>query len=186
MYIVNYDLLRNGAGYVDLTAYHAIKNYQKEKETMEYKRGEIFEYNANGNDGRKALVVSADFRSAGRYLSVIVLSDEIKGENMIPVVCGGQMYADCGMVSFATNERLGSYIRTASAKEMQQIDEGICRCLGLEQKTVEVPIEKVVEVPAPVAYESSSELLSEDLATAKAEAKVYKELYEKLFEKMIG
>lgn len=178
MYIVNYDLLRNGAGYVDLTAYHAIKNYQKEKETMEYKRGEIFEYNANGNDGRKALVVSADFRSAGRYLSVIVLSDEIKGENMIPVVCGGQMYADCGMVSFATNERLGSYIRTASAKEMQQIDEGICRCLGLEQKTV--------EVPAPVAYESSAELLFEDLATAKAEAKVYKELYEKLFEKMIG
>lgn len=155
---------------------------------MEYKRGEIFEYNANGNDGRKALVVSADFRSAGRFLSVIVLSDEIKGENMIPVVCGGQMYADCGMVSFATNERLGNYIRTASAKEMQQIDEGICKCLGLEQKTVEVPVEKVVEVPAPVtiAQESSVELLSEDLAIAKAEAKVYKELYEKLFEKMIG
>lgn len=148
---------------------------------MEYKRGEIFEYNANGYEGRKALIVSANFRSEGRFISVIVLQDEIKGENMVPIVCRGQMYADCGMVSFTTNERLGNYIRTASEREMQQIDEGICKCLGLEQKTITKTVEKVVEVPTLVQDEN----ITAAFMQAKAEANVYKDLYEKLLAKVM-
>ena len=183
------ELLRNGSGYVDFTAYSAIKNIERENGKMEYKRGEIFEYIVNGYEKRKALVVSANFRSTSRYISVIVLADEIKGENMVPVVCGGQMYADCGMVCFCTNERLGNYLRSASAMEMEQVDEGIARCLGIEQKTITETVEKVVEVPAPVAtaeQETPVEFFFEELIQAKAEANVYKNLYEQLLAKVMA
>lgn len=185
------ELLRNGAGYIDYTAYKAIKNCEQENERMgnemEYKRGEIFEYENGVGNIKKALVVSADFRATGRYISIIVLSEEMKGENMVPVVCGGQMYADCGMVSFSTNERLGRYLRSASDAEMAQVDEGIARCLGLEQKIVEVPtipVESLIEV-TPDGFHCDIEAV-EELATVRAEANVYKNLYEQLLAKMLG
>jgi len=186
------DLLRNGSGYVDPTAYSAIKNYMKEESRMEYKRGEIYEYEmVNRAETKEALVVSADFRAGNRYLNIIVLTDEPKGEINVPIVCGGMMYADCGMVSFATNDRFGEFVRTARAEEMAQIDEGIAKCLGIEQKVVEkvvevptIPVEALMEV-TPDGFRCDIEA-AEELAAAKAEANVYKNLYEQLLAKMIG
>lgn len=192
------ELLRNGSGYVDLTAYHAMENVLRGENQMEFNRGEIFEYKTNnGYEIKKALVVSADFRAGGRYLSIIVLIDEPKGVINVPIVCEGMMYADCGMVSFATNDRLGNFIRKATEAEMAQIDEGIAKCLGIEPKVVEV--EKIVEVPT-IPVESTIEMTAdgvhaesklaieavEELAAAKAEANVYKNLYEQLLARMIG
>ena len=190
------ELLRNGAGYVDFTAYKAILNYQKGENVMEYNRGEIFEYEmANRFETKKALVVSADFRAGERYLSIIVLIDEPKGQVNVPIVCEGMMYADCGMVSFATNDRLGNFIRKATDAEMSQIDEGIAKCLGIKQKTVEitkeVPVIPVVGKTEMTANGITTEHslaveVVEELVAAKAEANVYKNLYEQLLEKMIG
>lgn len=184
------ELFRNGSGYVDITAYKAINNIERSNSGMKYQRGEIFEYEMRDRyETKKALVVSANFRAGGRYISIIVMTDEPKGEVSVPIVCQGMMYADCGMVSFATDDRFGNYIRSASAEEMAQIDEGIARCLGIEQKTVEVPVEKIVEVPGNVVSItdlSSDEGFSEELATAKAEAKIFKDLYEKLLAKVMG
>lgn len=190
------ELLRNGSGYVDFTAYMAIKNYVQDGEAkMEYKRGEIFEYSANGYDTKKALVVSADFRKDGRFISVIVLSDEIKGENMVPVVCGGQMYADCGMVSFATNDRLGNYLRTASKAEMELVDEGIAKCLGIEPKIIEKPVEvsvdnteKIEEFKRQLKEQQLVPVQSDStkMAALKAELNVYRGLYENLLAKVIS
>lgn len=186
------ELFRNGSGYVDITAYKAINNLERSNSGMRFQRGEIFEYEMKDRyETKKALVVSANFRAGGRYISIIVMTDEPKGEVSVPIVCQGMMYADCGMVSFATDDRLGNYIRSASAEEMAQIDEGIARCLGIEQKTVEVPVEKIVEVTQPPmvlpeANEGTVEFFSEELATAKAEAKIFKDLYEKLLAKVMG
>lgn len=186
------ELFRNGSGYADITAYKAMKNIEGRTNNMEFCRGEIFEYEHMGSGViKKALVVAADFRKNDRFISIIILTDEPKGKINVPINCQGIMYADCGMVSFATNDRLMDYIRTATADEMAQIDEGIAKCLGLEQKTVEVPVEKVVEVtPPPMVlpevHEGTVEFFSEELATAKAEAKIFKDLYEKLLEKVMG
>lgn len=184
------NLFRNGSGYADPTAYKAILKYQKGESIMEFNRGEIFEYNTNNGESKKALVLSADFRKESRYISILVLQDEPKGMVNVPIrTAGGIMYADCGLVSFCSNDRLGDYLRVATDEEMQQIDESVARCLGIESKTVEV--EKIVEVtPPPMilpeANEGTVEIFSEELATAKAEAKIFKDLYEKLLEKMIG
>lgn len=177
--MADYEILRNGSGYVDWTAYQALKAYQKGDERMEYKRGDIFEYEMqNGKGIKNALIVSANFRLNNGYLSIIVLTDEEKDEAYsVPIVCGGMMYADCGMVSFGMKNRIGNYIRTATDAEMKQIDEGIAKCLGIEQKEVE----KVVKVPV-----QDSKNTSEELVTAKAEAKIFKDLYEKLLAKVMG
>lgn len=184
------ELFRNGSGYVDITAYKALSNIEKENNKMEFKRGEIFEYEMKDRyETKKALVVSADFRSGDRYINVIVLTDEPKGNINVPINCQGMMYADCGMVSFATNDRLLDYIRTATAEEMSQIDAGIAKCLGIEQKTVEVPVEKVVEVPVQVSAQYPSEThlkTAEALAKARTEAGIYKNLYEQLLAKVMG
>lgn len=183
------DLLRNGSGYVDITAYKALQNYQKGERDMEFNRGEIFEYSTNNYEKKKALILSADFRKESRYISIVLLQDDAKGVINVPIkTVGGTMYADCGLVSFCTNERLGNFLKTATDEEMAQIDEGIAKCLGIEQKTVEVPAVRTLELPAPVKYERVVEVADNtaELAAAKAEANVYKNLYEQLLEKMLG
>lgn len=188
------DLLRNGSGYVDPSAYSAIKNYMKEENRMEmeYSRGDIYEYEmVNRAETKKALVVSADFRANDYYLNIIILTDEPKGNINVPIVCGGMMYADCGMVSFATKDRFGRFVRTARAEEMAQIDEGIAKCLGIEQKVVEKVVE-VPTIPAETLIEITPDGMrfdietAEVLAAARAEANIYKNLYEQLLVKMIG
>lgn len=184
------ELFRNGSGYVDITAYKALSNIEKENSKMEFNRGEIFEYEQVGRgDIRKALIISADFRAKDRFLNAILLTEEPKGDHNVQVVCEGMMYADCGMVSFVSNDRLGNFIRTATEAEMRQIDEGIAKCLGIERKTVEVPVEKIVEVPAQNSAHYPPEkhlMLAERLASAKTQADIYKNLYEQLLEKVVG
>jgi len=171
-------LFRNGSGYADPTAYKAFMNIERD-EKMEFKRGEIYEY-AVKDETKKALVISADFRKKDYFLSVIVLTDEPKGSVCVPITTGGGiMYADCGMVGFAQYDRFGGYLRTVRQAEMDQVDEGVSKCLGLEQKV----IEKLV---TPPPMELPAEEPSEELATAKAEAKIYKDLYEKLLAKVMG
>jgi len=180
------ELLRNGSGYIDQTAYKAITNIQKGENDMEFKRGEIFEYEQLGRgEIRKALIVSADFRSKDRYLNAILLTEEPKGNINVPIVCEGMMYADCGMVSFVSNDRLDNFIRRATDAEMQEIEKDIAKCLGIELKmhSDELLVESTPLLPA---QESTVEFFSEELAELKTEAKIYKNLYENLLAKVMG
>ena len=175
-------MFRNGSGYADPTAYKAFMNIERD-EKMEFKRGEIYEY-AVKDETKKALVISADFRKKDYFLSVIVLTDEPKGSVCVPITTGGGiMYADCGMVGFAQYDRFGCYLRTVQQAEMDQVDEGVAKCLGLEQKVVK---ELIAEVTPPPVMLKAEEESSEELATAKAEAKIYKDLYERLLAKVMG
>lgn len=180
--MADFEILRNGSGYVDPTAYKAIKKYQ-EGEEMEYKRGDIIWYETYGGKFKQALIVSADYRKNNLYQSIICLTEEPKTEDSVPIVCGGMMYVDCGMVSFAPLDRINDYIRTASAEEMAQVDAILAKNLGIER------IEKAAKTQADTVaiVETKFELakVSEELTTAKAEASIYKDLYEKLLAKMI-
>lgn len=123
------DILRNGSGYVDETAFKAIKHI--EYKNMDYCRGEIWEYNLHNNEMKYALVVSVDECMNGKYRSVILLTDEQKGVINVPIVCHGRMYADCGMVSFGMCGRFGNYIKNATDAEMKEIEQGIAKALGI-------------------------------------------------------
>lgn len=182
------ELFRNGSGYADPTAYKAFMNIERD-EKMDFKRGEIFEYKeVNKGIYRKAVILSADFRANDRWQSILLLNEEPKGKISVPIVCEGMMYADCSTVSFGKVEKFGNFIRKATQAEMAQIDEGVAKCLGLEQKVVKELIAEVTPPPVmlKVEEEPTVEVVSEELATAKAEAKIYKDLYEKLLAKVMG
>lgn len=174
------ELFRNGSGYADPTVYKALQNYQKGEQNMEFKRGEIFQYKI-GCDYKPALVVSADYRANDNILNIIVLDDEERRDS-VQIVCRGIMYADCSFISYGYANSFGSFIRMATEEEMEAIDAGIAKSLGIEQKIVEkvmkVPVKEVVEIPV--------EASSAELASAKTEASIYKNLYEQLLEKMMG
>ena len=162
------ELLRNGSGYIDQTAYEAMKTIEKEQRTMKFKRGYIYDYEVNPGDIRTALVVSADFRAGDDILNVIVLSTERK--TMHDVLVGGCYYADPCAVSFAWSTRLGGCIVGATACEMETLDNQIMYCLGLEDKVSQ-------EVTPP---HSEPRNFAVELAEAKTEARVYRELFERL------
>lgn len=183
---MDYELLRNASGYVDYTAYKAIKNVERNEKMSKVNRGEIFEYEIyNSNEKRKALVVSAGFRSERMFQSIVVLSDEQKEEDWVPVVCRGMMYADCSKVSFTNADRLYHYIRTATEEEMAAVDAAIAEQLGLNLgKNIECSEELIQSIHTePVQVFSDH---SEELAAVQKEAEIYKNLYEQLLEKLLG
>ncbi len=154
---------------------------------MEIYRGDIFKYEVKGEE-KNALIVSADFRNNSRFVSVIVLTDEPKGEVNVPInLKDGTYYADCGMVAFASRERFIEFKELASDEEMKQISEGIAKCLGLKQtvieKVVEVPVEITREVPVAAVEECG--ILEEQVATWKTKAEVFENLCRELVERVI-
>ena len=183
--MIDYEILRNGSGYVDPTAYKAIKNC-REGEEMEYKRGDIVWYETYGGKLKQALLVSGDYRRNNLYQSIICLTEEPKTEDSVPIVCGALMYVDCGMVSFAPLDRINAYIRTASDEEMAQVDAVLAKNLGIEQKTVEKVVKTQADTVAVVETKIELAKASEELMQAKAEAGIYKNLYERLLEKLVG
>jgi len=187
------ELLRNGSGYVDWTAYKAMKSTEKGQDQMTCNHGDICEYELKGSyEIKTALVVSADWRANDRFVNVIVLTEEPKGQISVPITTkSGVMYADCGMTSFAETSRISCFIQAAKASEMKQVEEGIIECLGFGGQVIEKEVVKEVikevpkEVILPLEHTDLTVDLSMDLAAAKKEAEIFKSLYEQLLEKML-
>ena len=203
------ELRRNGSGYYDPTAYKALKNYEREADHMEYKRGEIFKYNTTGGE-REILIVSSNERCEGYYLNALFLNDNASG-NYVQIVCGDLRYVDCDKVSLVTASNMGEYIRTATEAEMLQVDNGIIDSLGLvlsdETDTMEQLIEekrknnakdaeledlrkKLKEAQLRTITTSDGIIMVSDNATEQiirleTERDMYKEWFEKLMEKAV-
>lgn len=144
------------------------------------KAGEIWEFETN-NGYTKEVVILAPHDG---YCTVLMLTDYDDG---YPVISRGQKYTDVGRMSYCFNDTFTKFIKVMPDKAFEDLMAEVAKALGIEQKTVEVPVEKIVEVPAPGAIQIPSvEFFSEELATARAEAGIYKDLYEKLLAKMIG
>ena len=198
------ELRRNGSGYYDPTAYKALKNYEREANHMEYKRGEIFKYNMAGYE-REILIVSSNERCWGYYLNALFLNENASG-NYVQVVCGGPRYVDCDKVSLVTADKMGEYIRTATEAEMLQVDNGIIDSLGLvlsdETDTMEQLIEekkksnakdseleelrkKLNEATMVLEVTPPGTMIEERIIRLETERDMYKEWFEKLMEKAV-
>lgn len=185
------ELARNASGYYDETAYKALTNIQKEermnnKMIIDVKQGDIVEYETMGGNYRIALVVSADFKNKGKFISIIALQDEEKSDVCVPIVTRqGIMYADCGLISFTVHDKITDLTKSATGAEMERVLSMIAYCLDIKSETAAEPkiVEKVVEVPVK---EQSPAAGLEELIQARAEAKIYKDLYEKLLTRIAG
>lgn len=186
------ELLRNGSGYVDWTAYKAMKSAEKGQNQMTCNHGDIVEYEMKTGEAKLAIVVSADWRANDRFVNVIVMTDEPKGQIVVPITTkSGIMYADCGMTSFAETSRIGCFVQAAKESELNELEAGIIECLGFGAQVIEKEVIKEVikevpkEVVLPLEHTDLTVDLSMDLAAAKKEAEIFKSLYEQLLEKML-
>ena len=91
------ELKRNGSGYVDPTAYEALKKIQQGEEKKMMNRGEIWWANFGGVEKMLVVVTAYD-----RCCSMLVLSNENKGNYTKEVTSQGGM-------TFYVNPKLMSY-----------------------------------------------------------------------------
>ena len=125
------DWKRNGSGYYDETFVNACREIEGEKRMDRRYRGEIYEFFTR-EGARKVLIVGSNERAKSSITSHIALKDQLKGDYNVPIVCGGQMYADCACVCYGYGKYYGEFIRKATDKEMQEIDKMLKEALGLE------------------------------------------------------
>lgn len=183
----NYNLLLNGSGIKDPTAYAAIKNCKREGNDMNELRpnpGEIWEVEI-GSQYKDMLVLSVYDRG---FCNMIQLHDENKnlGRNVEVICTDGIKYADCEKLSFKYFEGFREYKKTVPDYVLEKIKVAVAEATDLTTVTYrtdttarefEAETDKYKrEQPEDVKPEDYSEMLTRAIK-AETERDVYKILY---------
>ena len=210
-------LKRNASGCYDSTAFEAIMNLEGSKNMNVYK-GDIFYIKKGGRvtgseqfAERPAVVVSNDIGNVhSNAIEVVYLTTQSKKElpTHAKVMCSVPSTALCEQIHTVSKERLGSYIRTCTEKEMNDIDAAMMISLGLNgedktqnnslevddlRKQLEEATSKIKNLEdqlqsREVNEKASMEKTELDIYTIQIETErdLYKEQYETLLERLIN
>ena len=210
-------LKRNASGCYDSTAFEAIMNLEGSKNMNVYK-GDIFYIKKGGRvtgseqfAERPAVVVSNDIGNVhSNAIEVVYLTSQSKKElpTHAKVLCSVPSTALCEQIHTVSKERLGSYIRTCTEKEMNDIDAALMISLGLNgedetkndslevddlRKQLEEATSKIKNLEdqlqsREVNEKASMEKTELDIYTIQIETErdLYKEQYETLLERLIN
>ena len=158
--------------------------------TKEVKRGDIFyiSYSKNFNDsysydttGRPGVIVSDDHLNRGsEYVEVVYLTTKIKRDmpTHVDVFCKTPSTALCETIHTVEKDRIGTYVRTVSDEEMEGIERGLRRSLGMN-----VPVTSVNDAE-PNNDMGLASMQKEIQLTAERD--MFKKLYEDLLSKVVG
>ena len=168
------ELLYNGSGVKDITAYKAIlqSGGTGNMNNYEINKGEIWEVDNNGSS--RLVVILACFE---RYAATVMLQDQLPGSNAVEVRARDIMYADAGRLGYMFYDKMVDFVRTLSDAEYQELRQGIATALGLQGIKGEVAASAIqVYENATAAAEANLEaarqeitILREDLAKAQEE-----------------
>lgn len=177
------ELLRNGSGYVDPTAYNALNNVQKGINKMENMKANRFEpkqgdvYLVQKKDNKTgefkkspAVVVSADAYNEGSEF--ILMADITTGADPelpqnAPIMCRVPSVAVCDRLRNVKSEWIGDYIRTATDEEMHALADALGFVFGIVVNMTDVILKggnpaDLVENKALVArIEDQKEIIEE-------------------------
>lgn len=164
--------------------------------TREVKRGDIFyiTYSKNFNDsysydttGRPGVIVSDNHLNRGsEYVEVVYLTTKIKRDmpTHVDVFCKTPSTALCETIHTVEKDRIGTYVRTVSNEEMEEIERGLRSSLGMGTDTVSTVS---INAPEPSAPIKDIELASmQENIQLTAERDMFKKLYEDLLSKVVG
>lgn len=144
------ELLRNGSGYVDPTAYNALNNVQKGINKMENmkanrfepKRGDVYLVQKKDNKTGEfkkspAVVVSAD--AYNETAEFILMADITTGADPglpqnAPIMCRVPSVAVCDRLRNVKREWIGEYIRTATTGEMHTLADALGFVFGIQKE----------------------------------------------------
>lgn len=202
--------MKNGEGYADPTAATAIKNACKSVQgnAMALYEGDIVEIGeSRGSVGTYVAVAVHD-----TYAEVLKLMRTQTPSAPYRIVAREEMYTDPGRLTYATFDRVQTFIRSMSAKEMKSLKEAVKEALGfseadqsseemkdLENKKAEAEsraaeLEKKVQEMAEELQEmkkAPEEEQKEDrqddleLVKVKTQRDMYKGLYEEMLERLV-
>ena len=158
--------------------------------TREVKRGDIFyiTYSKNFNDsysydttGRPGVIVSDDHLNRGsEYVEVVYLTTKIKRDmpTHVDVFCKTPSTALCETIHTVEKDRIGTYVRTVSDEEMEGIERGLRRSLGMNVPVASVNDAEPNNDMGLVSMQKEIQLT--------AERDMFKKLYEDLLSKVVG
>lgn len=164
--------------------------------TKEVKRGDIFyiTYSKNFNDsysydtaGRPAVIVSDDHLNRGsEYVEVVYLTTKIKRDmpTHADVFCKSPSTALCETIHTVEKDRIGTYVRTVSNEEMEEIERGLRSSLGMG--TLDSDMKKVVSVNDAEPNNDMGLVSMQKEIQLTAERDMFKKLYEDLLSKVVG
>lgn len=164
--------------------------------TREVKRGDIFyiTYSKNFNDsysydttGRPGVIVSDDHLNRGsEYVEVVYLTTKIKRDmpTNVDVFCKTPSTALCETIHTVEKDRIGTYVRTVSDEEMEGIERGLRRSLGMG--TLDSDMKKVVSVNDAEPNNDMGLVSMQKEIQLTAERDMFKKLYEDLLSKVVG
>ena len=185
------ELFYNASGAKDETAYKAITNVMKERRKMGVmgtNKGEVWEV-VSGQSTRLAVILQC----FDDYAATIMLQDYEPKENSVKVIARGIMYADTGRLGYVFHDKIENYVRSLTAEEMADLQEGVVKALSLGDVASKQEIEEIEEsllMPYTGCLEEGiTEAMAEvreDLAAARKEAEIYKGLYETLLQRALG
>ena len=194
------DLLKNGSGIKDPTAYKAIKSLEGDnvKEfTSKLKKGDICEYMLSSGTIKKCVVVSDG--QTGMFIPIIVLTDEPKFKFSVPVFMENDvdafcvaMYANINVLSYAHYADLKPTGQCASYEDMYNIGAAIVEYLDIKFNTEDGEKKKLMDdiqdlqdelSKAEEMYKNEKSIcdsLQKDLEAAATEREEYKKRIEEL------
>lgn len=155
--------------------------------TREVKRGDIFyiTYSKNFNDsysydttGRPGVIVSDNHLNRGsEYVEVVYLTTKIKRDipTHVDVFCKTPSTALCETIHTVEKDRIGTYVRTVSDEEMEGIERGLRRSLGMNASVNDA------EPNNDIGLASMQKEIQ-----LTAERDMFKKLYEDLLSKVVG
>lgn len=158
--------------------------------TREVKRGDIFyiTYSKNFNDsysydttGRPGVIVSDDHLNRGsEYVEVVYLTTKIKRDmpTHVDVFCKTPSTALCETIHTVEKDRIGTYVRTVSDEEMEGIERGLRRSLGMNASVASVNDAEPNNDMGLASMQKEIQLT--------AERDMFKKLYEDLLSKVVG
>ena len=194
---------RNAEGYYDPTVYLAMRNIEQSergKQKMGFKRGDIYYVERSvftGSEqasGRPAIIVSNEKNNEySSTVEVVYLTTQPKKDLPTHVVIRSvakESIAICEQITTVAVERIGSYKGHVTDTEMMNLEIAMLISLDMQvgavkEKVVEVPVEKVKEVPVPLPMGPDTGLM-EKLAAANAKCEVLQAMYDSLLNRVIG
>lgn len=144
--------------------------------------------------GRPGIVVSNDMcNQFSNTIEVVFLTTQPKTDLPTHVTIRSSTkpsVALCEQINTIDKSRMGDYIATCTAEEMQNIDNALMISLGIDTFGDAEPREKIVEVIKEVPVEVVKEVptntgSAEELTTVKAQLEMMKSMYNELLGKIV-
>ena len=172
-----HEMLYNGSGYCDITAYLAMKGF--EMDGLNYNDGDIVTVEQNNGEECEMLILKCHTH----YATATMLKDSLPSENAIPVISRKKMYIDGGRTGYVFYDRISGFVKELPADSLDEIRKQIASAMGLcieEIKgKIDAETEKREEHELPAITKMQIKKLTEDLIEAKTELRIFRELYEK-------